>query len=53
MQVQNLGIADRKLILQEINNRVPGPLFDDITVTCPDCESEVTVSINLGNLFRL
>ena len=53
MQVQNLGIADRKLILKEINDRVPGPLFDDITVTCPDCESEVTVSINLGNLFQL
>jgi len=53
MQVQNLGIADRKLIVEEINNRAPGPQFDDLTVTCPDCESEVTVSINLGNLFRL
>lgn len=53
MQVQNLGIVDRKNIVEQINNRVPGPQFTDITVTCPDCEGEVTVSINLGTLFRL
>ena len=51
-QVQNLGLVDRRNVIEEINNRVPGPQFDDITVTCPDCESEVTVPINLGALFR-
>jgi hypothetical protein len=53
IQVQNLGMADRKKIVNEISERVPGPQFTDLTVTCPDCEGEVTVSINLGTLFRL
>lgn len=53
VQVQNLGMVDRKNIVREINKRVPGPQFTDITVTCPECEGEVTVSINLGTLFRL
>lgn len=53
VQVQALGMVDRKNIVKEINKRVPGPQFTDITVTCPECEGEVTVSINLGTLFRL
>jgi hypothetical protein len=53
LQVQNLGMVDRKNIVKEINKRVPGPQFADISVTCPECEGEVTVSINLGTLFRL
>ena len=51
-QVQNIGIVDRKLIIEEINNRIPGPQFEPIQVTCPDCESEVSVPINLGTFFR-
>lgn len=51
-QVQNLGVVDRKNIIEEISERVPGPQFEDVTITCPDCEGEVTVSINLGSLFR-
>jgi len=51
-QVQNMGMVDRKKVIEEINNRVVGPKFEDLTVTCPDCESEVTVPINLGTLFR-
>lgn len=52
IQVQNLGISDRQSIVTQLNNRVAGPQFTDITVKCPDCEGEVTVSINLGTLFR-
>ena len=51
-QVQSLGVTDRKKVIEELNNRIAGPKFEDITVTCPDCESEVQVPINLGNLFR-
>ena len=51
-QVQALSVADRRKLIQEINNRAPGPQFDDVTVKCPDCESEVTVPINLGSLFQ-
>jgi hypothetical protein len=51
-QVQALGVADRKKIIEEINDRAPGPQFDDVTVKCPNCEGEVTVPINLGSLFQ-
>jgi hypothetical protein len=51
-QVLNLGLVDRRNILNEITSRNPGPQFDNITVTCPDCEGEVVVPINLGTLFR-
>lgn len=52
-QVQAMGLTDRQLCIDEINNRVPGPQFDAVSVVCPDCEGEVKVPINLGNLFRL
>jgi hypothetical protein len=52
-QVQAMGLTDRQLCIEEINNRVPGPQFDAVEIVCPDCESEVKVPINLGNLFRL
>ena len=52
VQIQNLGILDRQKIVEQLTSRVAGPQFSDITVTCPDCEGEVTVSINLGTLFR-
>ena len=51
-QVQNLGVLDRKLIVEELNKRVPGPQFDDVTVECSECGSEVSVPIDLGTLFR-
>jgi hypothetical protein len=51
-QVLGIGLVDRRKILDEITTRNPGPQFDNITVTCPDCEGEVDVPINLGTLFR-
>lgn len=51
-QVQNLGVADRRKITEEMNKRAAGPQFEDLTIACPDCESEVTVPVNLGTLFR-
>lgn len=51
-QVQNLGVVDRRKITEEINKRAAGPQFEDLTMSCPDCEGEVTVPINLGTLFR-
>jgi len=53
LQVQNLGLTDRRKIIDEINARVSGPQFDEISITCPDCESEVRVPINFGTLFRI
>jgi hypothetical protein len=51
-QVQAIGLADRRLILEEVISRNPGPQFDDVKITCPDCGGEVVVPINLGTLFR-
>lgn len=51
-QVQTLGIQDRKIIIDEINKRLPGPQFDNVTVTDPDTGKEVRVPVNFGTLFR-
>jgi hypothetical protein len=51
-QIQNLGISDRRLIGEAINKNAIGPVFEDISVPCPDCEGEVNTPINLGILFR-
>lgn len=51
-QVQMIGLSDRRTILKEIVSRNPGPQFDDVKITCPDCGGEVVVPINLGTLFR-
>jgi hypothetical protein len=51
-QVQMIGLSDRRNILKEIVTRNPGPQFDDVKITCPDCGGEVVVPINLGTLFR-
>lgn len=51
-QIQNIGLADRRTLLEEVISRNPGPQFDDLSTTCPDCGGEVVVPINLGTLFR-
>ncbi len=51
-QVQALSVLDRRDIVEEIAKRNVGPQFGNLSVTCPDCESEVAVPINLGTLFR-
>jgi hypothetical protein len=50
--VANIGIQDRRKISEEIADRTPGPKFDDIKVTCPDCEGEVVIPISFGSLFQ-
>jgi len=52
VQVQNIGLADRRAIGEELAKRAPGPKFDDIVVTCPDCEGKVVVPVSIGALFR-
>lgn len=52
-QIQDMGIMDRNTIATEIGSRLPGPQFEDITLSCPDCDGEVVVPFNLGALFRL
>jgi hypothetical protein len=52
-QIKNLGLVDRKTIIEEIYKRNPGPQFEDLSVDCNDCGGKVVVPINLGTLFQL
>jgi hypothetical protein len=52
-QVKNIGLVDRRTLVDEIFKRNPGPQFEDIKLDCPQCGGEVVVPINLGALFRL
>jgi hypothetical protein len=52
-QIKNIGLVDRRTIVEEIYNRNPGPQFDPIKISCPQCSGEVVVPINLGALFQL
>lgn len=51
-QIKNIGLLDRRKIVQEIADRSPGPKFEAVKVTCPDCGGEVVVPITFGALFR-
>lgn len=51
-QVLDMGIIERKEVANAIFDRVPGPKFEDVTITCPDCGGKVAVPINLGTLFQ-
>jgi len=51
-QVQAIGIADRRTIVEAITARNPGPQFGALEVPCEDCEGKVDVPISLGAIFR-
>ena len=51
-QILNLGIADRNKIIEELNSRSPGPQWDQVKKTCPNCEEEVTLPLSADALFR-
>jgi hypothetical protein len=52
LQIQNLGLVDRRNITEALNKRLIGPQFENLQVKCPDCEGEVSVPINFGTLFQ-
>lgn len=52
VQIKNIGLLDRRKIVQEIATRSPGPKFEAVNVSCPDCGGEVVVPISFGALFR-
>jgi len=51
-QIQNLGLADRKAVIDALAERNFGPQFDVIQVNCPECGEELEVPLSLGALFR-
>ena len=52
IQVQSIGMGDRRKISEEMAKRAPGPQFDDIRINDPEGDGEVVVPLNLGTLFR-
>jgi hypothetical protein len=52
VQIQNIGIADRRTIIETITSRNPGPQFTAVQADCEDCGGKVEVPISLGTIFR-
>ncbi len=51
-QIRNLGIKDRRTILEEIAKRNPGPLLSEVKKACSACGQEVELPLTLAELFR-
>jgi hypothetical protein len=49
--VNNLGLVDRRKILNEITKRQPGPRYDEVSFTHEACGKEVPLPLGLGDLF--
>ncbi len=50
--VLNLSIKDRQAIDKELAERQFGPQLQDIKVDCPNCGSEMGVSLSVAGLFQ-
>ena len=49
--VKNLGIKDRRTILNEIIRRNPGPQLGNVKKECQSCGTEVPLPLTLAGLF--
>ena len=50
-QVRELGINDRREILNAISERNPGPQLSEIKKNCKSCNEEVPLPLTLADLF--
>jgi hypothetical protein len=51
-RIRTLGITDRRLLLDEIAKRNPGPQLSEIKKACGTCGQEVYLPLTLAELFR-
>jgi hypothetical protein len=51
-QIQEIGLADRRLIATAVDERSFGPVVNRVEAPCPDCGGKVVAPISLGTLFR-
>jgi hypothetical protein len=51
-RIRSLGITDRRLLLEEIASRNPGPQLSEIKKACKTCGQEVYLPLTLAELFR-
>jgi hypothetical protein len=52
IRIRNLGINDRRTLLEEIAKRNPGPQLSEIKKACKNCGQEVSLPLTLAELFR-
>lgn len=48
---RDLGVVDRKALLEVLEKNQPGPRYEDIVHPCGNCGAEVPLSLNVGDLF--
>lgn len=51
-QVQEIGVADRRVLASALDKKSFGPVFEEVKAACPDCGGEVVSPINVGTLFQ-
>lgn len=49
---RSLSVPDRLTLVTEMNERAPGPKYNEVRFTHPDCGKEVRFSVSLADLFR-
>jgi hypothetical protein len=50
--VLEMGVKDRKAILDYITNHMPGPRYDEIKITHEECGTEVPLPVGIFDLFQ-
>lgn len=52
-QILDMPWADRRKVVESINKNAPGPVFETVHISCPDCEAgEVVVPTSIGAFFQ-
>ena len=49
---QSMGMADRRKIVQAMDEGQPGPQMEEVVVTCDKCGGEAKYALGLVDLFR-
>jgi hypothetical protein len=47
-----MSIKDRRTVAEAIATKSPGPRLQDVTKSCPECETELEVPLSLAALFQ-
>ncbi len=51
--IRGLGMRDRQVLLKELADRQPGPNLQGVKISCPSCNHEDVIDLDLLNLFRI
>lgn len=51
--VRALNMRDRQVLLEELSKRQPGPDLTGVKISCPSCDYEDQIGLDLIGLFRI